>query len=107
MPAPRRTRTRCDLSFDPENIFALRNRAIGVNAAKNRPAAADLAVIDNYESPELWNAIMIVDHQRPARLNSEPAHFVSFQLLALACRAGGRRGDRRRVGLCFETRRVH
>src|SRR5438105_15236753 len=103
MSAPRGASARGDLPFDPENIFALRNGAIGVNAAKNRPAAANLTVIDNYESPELWNAIVIVHHQRATRLNREPSHFVSFQLLALACRAGALR---RLVGLCLEARLI-
>src|SRR6266852_1438749 len=68
MPAPRCSSVRCDLAFDPENIFTLRNRAVGVNAAGNRAAAANPAVIDNHESPKLRDAIMIIDHERPTGL---------------------------------------
>src|SRR5439155_13277805 len=76
MARSRRSRSCCDLSFDPKNIFALRNRAIGIDAAKNCPASANLSVINNHKASEGGDPIIIVDHQRAARLNGEPADFI-------------------------------
>jgi len=46
MAGSHRSRFRRDLSFDPEDIFALGDDTIGVNAAKNCAAAANLVIID-------------------------------------------------------------
>src|SRR5205807_476436 len=71
-----RSRFRRDFSFYPKNIFALRDRAIGINAAENCAAAANLAIIRDDKASKLRNAIMIVDHQRTARLQCQPTDFV-------------------------------
>src|SRR5207237_1122217 len=59
MAGSRRSRSCCDLSFDPKNIFALRNRAIGIDAAKNCPASANLSVINNHKASEGGDPIVI------------------------------------------------
>src|SRR5205085_11995560 len=87
MTRPRRSRFGRDLSFNPENVFALGDRAIGVKAAKNCSAATNLTVVRNHETPKCRNPIVIVDHQRAPRLNCQPADFVALKLVAfLLCR---------------------
>src|SRR5438270_10681006 len=83
MPDPRRSRLGRDFAFYPENILALGDGAIGVNTAENCPATANLSVIDNHKAPERRNPIVVVDHQRTARLNREAAHFVALELFPL------------------------
>ena len=83
-----------DLSFNPENIFALRDRAIGVHAAENCAAAANLSVIDDDKTPKRRNPVVIVDHQGRARLNCQPSDFVALELLTLLLRR-------------FKRRRIH
>ena len=51
------------------------------------PPAANLSVIHQNEPAEIRDAIVIIEHERRARLNRKPADFVALQLLALA-RAG-------------------
>ena len=68
MTGPRRSGVRRNLSFDPKNIFALGDGPIRVDAAKNCSATANVSVIGNDKPSEIWNPIVIVDHQRRARL---------------------------------------
>src|SRR5205814_10575755 len=88
------TRLRGDFSFAPENILALDRAAIGVNSPMNNPAAADRSVIDQDKATERWNAIVIIQHNRGARLNRQAADFVTRELIGL-CRAP------------FESRGIH
>src|SRR6478672_8051850 len=83
-----------DLPFAPENIFALDRSAIGVDAAVNDSATADHPVIDEHKTTKLWNAIVIIQHDRRTRLNGQAADFVAPKLIGL-CRAP------------FERRRIH
>src|SRR5437016_8488095 len=86
MTSPRCSRLRRDFSFNPENIFALGDGAIRVNPAEDCPAAANLSVVNYHKSSKRWDPIVIVDHQRTARLNREPADFVALELLAFLLR---------------------
>ena len=91
----RRASSRCNLLFDPEDVFALRCRVpVGVNAAEDRAATANLAAVRDDESTQLRIAIVIVDHERAARLNREASDFVALELFAFLFR-------------CFECRGIH
>src|SRR6266487_610883 len=69
MAAPRRARSSRNFSFAPKNVFALCNLSIGVDAAENRTASADLSVVNENKSAEIRNMIVIVNHERTAGLN--------------------------------------
>ena len=72
-------RAACAVIFPsrPENVFALDRGAIGVSAAENDSAAADSSVIDDNEAPEIGDAIVIIQHERRARLNRDAADFIA------------------------------
>src|SRR5438128_5858665 len=93
-----------NFSLDPEDIFALCDGSICVNAAENRAATADLSVVDDNKPTQIRNAIVVVDNKRSAGLNRESANLVSLELFAPTCHAGGRRGDRNRVALSLNGR---
>ena len=73
----------CNLFLGPENIFALCDGSICVNAAENRAAAADFSIINDHKSAKIWHAIVIIDDEWAARLNRKFANFVSLQSFAL------------------------
>src|SRR5260370_38781440 len=66
----------------PENILALCDGAIRINAAENRSTTTDLSVIYDHKPPEIRNAIVVVDDEWCAGLDCKPAGLVSFQLFA-------------------------
>ena len=65
-----------------------------VTAAENCAAATNPAIVNNDKASKLRNPIVIVDHQRAARLKGKPAHFVPLELFAHVFR-------------CLERRRIH
>ena len=83
MSAPQRTFAGRNFSLAPKNVLALCHTAIGVNTAGNRAAAADFIVVHDDKPAEIRDTIMIVNHERPACFNHEPAYVVSLQLLVL------------------------
>ena len=78
----------------PENILALCDGAIRINAAENCSTTTDLSVIYDHKPPEIPNAIVVVDDERCAGLNRKSADLVSFQLFAT-------------VALRLQCRRIH
>src|ERR1700682_2366723 len=96
---------RRDFCFRPKDVLALRHGPVVVNAAENRAAAENVPVVHQNEAAEIWNTIVIVEYERGARLNRKLTGFVAFELLALARRAGDRRGDRRRACRAVVRRR--
>src|SRR4029077_5509650 len=80
MTAPHCARVRCNFSLGPENIFALCDGSVCINAAGNRAAAADLSVIDDNKPAQIRNAIMVIDDEGPTGLNRELANLISLQL---------------------------
>src|SRR4029077_277072 len=67
--------------------------AIGINAAENDSAAANLAVINDDKASQRRNAIVIIDYEWCSRLDREPPHFVSIELFTLVLN----RLERRRI----------
>src|SRR5438046_10154012 len=53
MTASHRTLLSGDFALGPTNIFTFCNLSVGVNAADNRAAAADLPIVYDTNSPEL------------------------------------------------------
>src|SRR2546423_11743568 len=94
MPMLRRARLRIDFSFAPENVLALDRGAIGVDAAVNDSAAAYHSVINQNETPQLRNAIMVIQDNRRPCLNGEAPDLVPSQLIGF-----GRAS--------FQRRRIH
>src|SRR5215469_3598483 len=94
MTAPQGTLASCDFAFCPEDILALCNGAIGVNAPENGSTTTDLAVVYNHKPPEIRNAIVVVDDQSSAGLDCKSADLVALQLFAS-------------VTLALERRRIH
>src|SRR5437667_5868248 len=94
----------CNLFLGPENIFALCDASIRINAAEDRAATADLSVVYDHKAAQTGNAIMIVDDEWRASLNCKPANLISLELLTSACHAGSSRSDRTRVALSLECR---
>src|SRR5258708_19865546 len=80
--------------LSPENILALCDSAIRINAAENRSTTTDLSVIYNHKPPEIRNAIVVVDHEWCPGLDCKSAGLVSFQLFAP-------------VALRLQCRRIH
>jgi hypothetical protein len=71
-----------DFALGPKNILTLCNLSVGINAAENRAAAADLPIVYDNKSPEIWDSIMIINDKRAASLNRKFASFISLQLFA-------------------------
>ena len=86
MPMLGRTRSRCNFPFAPEDVLTLDRGAIGVDTAVNDSAGYDDPIIDQYETAEIWDAIMIVQHHRRPRVDNHPTDFVSCQLLCTIAR---------------------
>src|SRR4029077_5677643 len=80
MTAPQCARAGRNFSFGPENIFALCDGSVCINAAGNRAAAADLSVIADNKAAQIRNAIMVIDDEWPTGLNRELANLISLQL---------------------------
>jgi hypothetical protein len=76
----------CNFFLCPEDILALCDGSICVNAAENRAAAADFSIINDHKSAKIWDAIVIIDDERPARLNGKSANLISLQLFASVAR---------------------
>src|SRR5947208_15586190 len=76
----------CNLFLGPENIFALCEGSICVNAAEKRAAAADFSIINDHKSAKIWHAIVIIDDEWAARLNCKSAKLVSLVLFVLVAR---------------------
>src|SRR5579884_1749703 len=78
MSHPQGAIARGDFTFHPEDIFALGlGAAIGINAAADGAAAADAPVIDDHESAQRRDALVIIHYQRAAGLNRDPADFIA------------------------------
>src|SRR4029077_12038512 len=78
----------------PENIFALRNGPVCVNAAENRSATTDLSVVHDHKPSEIRDAIVVIYDESATGLDYKSANFVSLQLFAS-------------VALALECRRIH
>src|SRR5438270_3500701 len=109
-----RTRLGRDLPFTPENVLTLYRRAIGIDAAVDDAAGYDRSIINEDEPAEIWDAIMIVQHDGRPGVNDHAADLVSRQLLRVVARAlkGGGiyylldRCDLALDLLCFQARTV-
>ena len=66
----------------PEDIFALCDGSIRVNAAENCATTANLAVVDDNKASQIRNPVVIIYDEWRARLNCNSANLVSLQLFA-------------------------
>src|SRR5205809_874974 len=82
MATPHRTLVSGNFALGPKNIFTLCNLSVGINAAENRAATADLPIVYDDKSPEIWNSVMIINDKWAASLNRQFANFISLQLFA-------------------------
>src|SRR2546423_3023573 len=84
---PLRTPLRRDFAFTPKNVFALNRFRGGVERPGNDTAAHEVLTIGQDEPTYRRNAVVIVENERTARLQSHFADFVDPKFAALAsCR---------------------
>src|SRR5712692_2693809 len=74
---------RRNFSACPENIFALCDGSIGINATENRAATTDSVVVYEHEPAEVGDALVIIDYERRACVDGKPPDFVALQLLII------------------------
>src|SRR5207248_10618611 len=82
MAAPHCSRVGGNFSLGPKDIFAFCNGAIRVDAAENRSANTNLAVVDDDKTSEVRNAVVVVDDKWRSCWDCESADLVSLQLFA-------------------------
>src|SRR6266566_1603217 len=89
MAASHRALASGNFSLGPKDVFALCSFSVGINTAENRTSAADPSIVHDNEPAEIRNMIMIVDYERPARLNCQSPNFISLVARATfsPCRA--------------------
>src|SRR5205823_8585322 len=71
---------RRNFSLSPEDVLALCDGPVRINAAENRAATADLPVVYDNEATEIRNTLVVINNEWAAGLNRKSANFVSLQL---------------------------
>src|SRR5439155_3607413 len=71
---------RRNFSLRPEDVLALCDGPVRINAAENRAATADLSVVYDNKAAEIRNTLVVVNHEWAAGLNCKATNLVSLQL---------------------------
>src|SRR5207247_10528278 len=79
--------------LSPEDVLALCDGPVRINAAENRAATADLPVVYDNEATEIRNTLVVINNEWAAGLNRKTANLVSLQLFAS-------------VGFCLQWGRI-